>query len=399
MLGQSYASGPSVGARWGALVALLVLQSLALTLHKRVSERMGPYPSVLTLAQPMCTSTCFGLLASLGSCKLCEWQGKGRTRDASRRSLLQYASIGVGYTLNNLLLFTGSRSDLVAGGLVVLLRQAVVPVVLVLSIVFLRHRFRTLQWVGAAAVVGGITLSLWPKLTGGAQSHVGSAVLVLLSTLPLGAATTYMEVVLQRTRGPGGGDDDGDDARRSKEPEIFWMWMWINVAEALVALPLLFLMVPLQDIPLGDSSAHIRDGFRCLVLGEGAAGCDGVLGLFVAFVLVLVLAKGALGVLVLTEGAALSWLAATCALPLSEMWFALGVGGPSAHMSGYTWVALPIVTIGLALFKAQRRARGGEREGEAEPEERSALAAGPGGPWTDDTVQGMGQRGAYDPYR
>ncbi len=68
---------------------------------------------------------------------------------------------------------------------------------------------------------------------------------------------------------------------------IFYMWMWVNVFEFIVAVPLVFAIVPIQGtkilfeismaqailmpylgIPISETWSNIVNGYKCLIENE-----------------------------------------------------------------------------------------------------------------------------------
>ena len=112
-------------------------------------------------------------------------------------------------------MFAGSRDKFVAGPLLVLLEQAVVPVTMVASYTTLGSRYSTTHVVGVVLVLAGIAASSGPQLKDASVTKAWAAVLVVLAQIPRAIALVIMERVLKKDR-----------------LELFWVWMWANVFDS-----------------------------------------------------------------------------------------------------------------------------------------------------------------------
>jgi drug/metabolite transporter (DMT)-like permease len=86
----------------------------------------------------------------------------------------------------------------VPGPLIVVLRQISIPILMIISILVLKRKYRVRHYIGAVIILGGIILALWPQL-----SHIKDAgpvwaiLLIIGSSFTLSVATLYMEHSLQ----------------------------------------------------------------------------------------------------------------------------------------------------------------------------------------------------------
>jgi drug/metabolite transporter (DMT)-like permease len=273
------------------LVTFLLLQAGILFLQKKVSQRMYNYPFVLTISQPICTTILFGLLTLTNHV-----YNMLKTKKAAQINVAEYYDTG-DYTvdkirsirikkqktpiyrllilggliiLSNFLAYCGSRGNLVPGPVVVLLQQLVVPVTLVLSIIFLKTRYKLWHYLGAAFILTGIFIVLWPKLEDAdfTDNAIWAMLLLIVSSIPMSSAIVYMEHALKNTK-----------------LGIFYMWMWVNIFEFIVAVPLVFAIVPIQGtkiilnlateilildlgIPISETWTNIVNGYKCLIENE-----------------------------------------------------------------------------------------------------------------------------------
>ena len=248
--------------------------------------------------------------------------------------------VAVCFSLYNFLFRVGGRGQLVAGGIIVLINQLSIPIVMLLSFVFLSKRYRLLQYAGAIVIIGGVVVSLIPEFgtMGSHHSELWAIVIVVASTVPVAVATVYLEFHLQH-----GGFN------------IIWGWCWINVFQFLVGLPLVFAL-PLQGTAFSDIWASVADGASCLFLAQNTYSDDqcGTVGLWYLVYFVFNIAFNiSLGWVLKLSSAALYSVASTVALPLSNIAFSLRVlmGDDVTPWSYWDLAALAIVVVGLVLFR------------------------------------------------
>eukprot|EP00729_Bicosta_minor_P011297 gene11297-21475_t len=363
---------------WLPIVVLAVLQSCTVYFHKRAAMTVGKYPYVLALTQPMFTSTFFGVCCFLrhvlcGTPKSAViskyrsnhgdgggddrdvpllgseskptnadddhtatatanattppqnelWGGTGRCGAMRTRTWFDMVAIGVLLTIHNFCMFAGSRDKFVAGPLLVLLEQAVVPVTMVASYATLGSRYSTTHVVGVVLVLAGIAASSGPQLKDASVTKAWAAVLVVLAQIPRAIALVIMERVLKKDR-----------------LELFWVWMWANVFELLAAIPLTFANLSIMKIP-----ANVT------VQEPEVLDCTNGFVWFIIFVLFVVAAKAAFAVVMISGSASLVWVAATAAVPLADLWF---IAAPATRQGKSSWLydvlGLVVVLFGLVLW-------------------------------------------------
>eukprot|EP00040_Diaphanoeca_grandis_P028379 m.164263 g.164263 ORF g.164263 m.164263 type:complete len:424 (+) comp31331_c1_seq1:210-1481(+) len=359
--------------KWIPLVALAVLQAGTVYFNKRTGKAVGgKFPYILGLTQPMFTSTFFGLccfirwgLTPSPTYKVDEthsdevglidgsirpkngerdsvhtatelWGGTGRWSAMKPRTWLSLVAIGVLLTTHNFCQFAGSRADFVAGPLLVLLEQSVVPVTMVASYFSLGSRYERTHVVGVVLVVVGIVASSGPQLHDATKSKTWAAVLIVFAQIPRAIALVMMERMLKHDR-----------------LELFWVWMWANVFELLSAIPLTFANMAILEIAQDEYGKHLRDGYQCLF-----HDCpDGFLW-FIIFVLFVVAAKAAFAVVMISGSASLVWVAATAAVPLADFLFmATPVTREKTNVWYFDLLGLGVVVLGLVLWNLRPESR------------------------------------------
>jgi len=192
-------------------------------------------------------------------------------------------------------------------------------------------------------IIGGIILSFWPSFT---SIHFGNAfygiLLVFFANVPQSIASVYMEYHLKR-----------------KKLEIYWMWMWINLFEIVVAIPLVFGIIPVQGISIKDIPSNIEAGYRCLFFGHDSDPldkCHNVGFWYLAFIFVLVADRVNQALIIKYNSASMMWLATTCAVPLANIAFSSPIimGNAASHLTPFLIGGLLVVSVGLLLYRSTR---------------------------------------------
>lgn len=263
-----------------------------------------------------------------------------------------YAFVGLCLMAQNFLNRTGSRGTLVPGPMLLLLNQAVVPVTMVASIVFLRKRFRLAHYAGVMLILGGMCLSLIPQMGAMRRGATGWAVLLIaLASLPSSAAFVKLELEF-----------------RGGRMEVVWGWFIINVWQFFLGLLLILAMPFDDDVSLAQVPSYMADSLRCLFAGENTYANDvcSIAGTTYVMYWVTNTTMNLIVACVLASlGATVSYIAFTAALPVSDLLFAtpLLMGSHASSFSGWSIGALVTVVLGLALYRSTKE---GDRDEESE---------------------------------
>jgi len=255
--------------------------------------------------------------------------------------------------LGNFLNFSGSRGTTLPGTIIILLQQAVIPVTMVLSIIFLKIRYTWLNLLGAIILICGIVVTVIPDLIHSKLDNVNRStfveyvVLVLAATVPNAIAIVYLEYIL-----------------KFEDIEIMSAWMWINVFELIFGLPLIFAIIPLQRISFSFTNIgkNAEYGFACLLLGvnsQSGDACPNVGYYFISYAVVIVLTRLNLTYIVNSESASLLWLSLAVAIPLASIAFTLKeiMGDTATSFNTYIIIGLIVVVVGLAIYKSSSEIR------------------------------------------
>jgi len=306
------------------LCSLAMFQAAVTYCQKLVAVKLAGFPYVASLAQPMCTSTVFGLLFLIS---------RTTPTPEAWRALPSFAWIGFLLALNNFLTFAGSDGEMLPGELIVLLKQTTIPFTMIISCVFLVRKYTTAQLYGVLWVMVGIAGVMTVKfyLAGQSQStQLGAAALLVAAQLPMSAAHVYMECSL----------------KQSVCSSMWWMWCWVNVFEVFVSVP----FAVAQMAMLGDSPymEHLASGFQTLT--------HEALLWWLLFIAAIVTTKGLVGIILYQDSATMMWLASAAAIPISDILFVMYPPTSGEDHSSYLYlvnlVGLLVVMFGVVSFHA-----------------------------------------------
>ncbi len=167
--------------------------------------------------------------------------------------------------------------------------------------------------------------------------------------------------------------------------------MWVNVFEVIFALPLVFVIIPIQGLSIYEIPKNVLDGYKCLLKGEPSLHGDMcthctnysysdalVLLIFLLFGFIIIMDKANSAYILKHNSSTLMWIAATCAVPLSSILFTFPfIMGNAAvsiflciepwkpsssylyslldvEMSNYIIVGLIVVMIGLIIYRSTK---------------------------------------------
>eukprot|EP00741_Cyanophora_paradoxa_P004522 tig00000808_g4391.t1 len=268
-----------------------------------------------------------------------------------------------------------------------LLGQGIIPTTMLLSYIFLKVRFRLLQYAGALTIFAGIVVSLYPALSAGPAGGSGAGsralffeILFFCGNIPSALSTVYKEIVFK--------EDDidvmymvSDGAGRQNAYVAFFQFL-LGVLSA----PLAVAMDDSGTLTMAGIPRHLWQGTLCFVLERDSTpgdACGAGLGARASGVLYMAvnIFYNILLLLVLKySSATLLYVASTVILPLVSLCSASQrLMGPSARpLSAYDVGGLVLILGGLAMYRAVREGVAGaeaaasDSEGEEE-RERSAV--------------------------
>lgn len=231
-----------------------------------------------------------------------------------------------------------------------LLQQLLIPAVIVVSYLYLRHRYSGLELFGATLIVAGSALAIVPVLTAGDEASSVrwySVLLYALSQMPTGGSYVLKEA-----------------AFREASLDVFYLTVCVSWMQLFIS----WLWVPLLGLPgfggiaMRDIPETLQNGARCL-LGEDVAiyrfgkvigHCSpfvpritfifSIAGFLAGILQLLITAKGSAVLTVLTQG---------LALPLANMAFSVGpiMGSSREAFSWWDVGGLLCVVVGFIIYR------------------------------------------------
>ena len=319
------------------LFALCIVQAINTILVKKVSILAPNAVFTLMLIQSLGSIIGFGILWFF-----IQLRGNIDHETVSfRKWWVHLLIIGISFTLFNMFLRGGSRGNLVAGPLIVLITQLALPVNMLLSYIFLSKHYSRYQILAAFFLIGGVVVSLIPQFRSISHSsnEVSAIVLLLGSTLPIVVGTVYLEHQLK------------------KKPtfHIVWGWFVLNLFEFLGGLPLLWAQ-PIFQSNVTNVYSMALYGFECIFVGINHFPNDHCQtagkwwGIYMAFNLIF---NMNMAYLVYHESSNHVWIASTASIPLAQILFGIPfLFGSAAAIAFHPLVicALFIVMISLIAF-------------------------------------------------
>jgi len=257
------------------------------------------------------------------------------------------AVIAVLFVLHHMLLNAGAGGATVPGIIVGVLVKMVIPFSMLLNMpkTSLGLKYSALHWFSFALVMAGIAVTVnlgsFP-LTGAAA---GKMILIVLSTIPLAGAFTFIEVNLTH-----------------RHPDLFAvaLWMWVCLFMSLVSLVFLPLSAWLNGVPATDMLPDLRRGMVCYV--EGVApldakhdlDCEEASRFWWTNICFAFLMNVGMPLSTRYGGATLMWFVRALTVPLAGVCFAQPsvMGKHAVPMSRSQEVGLLVVTLGVLLFNA-----------------------------------------------
>lgn len=255
-----------------------------------------------------------------------------------------------------------------------ILQQAVVPLSLVLSYVFLGARYTVLQLLGASLVVIGVTAGFLPDLLAGkgAQSGGGGSgdkgqvfwvVIFLLSRVPQALANVI-----------------GEDCLKGR-PEAVWC-LRATLLSNILGLPSNVGAALLLSAPLGGGPGEVlqdySNGTACLLQQQGTVSskCSSAWRSVLLFIIPGTLYTLSEFQVLQTASASTFFLLAALQLPLQDALLSSSfiMGSEASEFRPMFFVSVPVVALGLALFGLASRAPEHEIETEDGLAEQSTLS-------------------------
>jgi len=247
-----------------------------------------------------------------------------------------------------------------------LLNQAIIPVTMIGSFIFLKERYSLIQIGGALLIVGGVTLSLLPSMTStgdsGGQNIPFFNMFFLCQAIPFAASNVYKDI-----------------AFKAVDMDVWYLQFWDVFYQSLIG-TCLFWVNPLLPKPANiewkDMFPAMENGAICLSgtnvitsnCGGSSTPCDAchhawlILGIYMSVNVV----YNIFILLVIKHGSAtVLSIAQTIRLPLTSIAFSQNwiMGNQVEPFSQFSLYGLFIILSGLSAYRAgslMKRPEGGE---------------------------------------
>jgi CRT-like, chloroquine-resistance transporter-like len=118
----------------------------------------------------------------------------------------------------------------------------------------LRTYYTVFQYIGAAIILTGLIVSVWPALAGTDSAGAGPPLWDLIffsANIPTALSGVYKEIAF-------GSVDDMD---------VWWLNGWVSLWQFLIGLTYAPLAAVMSDLPINEIPSNIWDGLRCVLLG------------------------------------------------------------------------------------------------------------------------------------
>lgn len=316
--------------------------------YKRAGYAMGPFPYfILLMVTAACSAILWIVIGVWSMFKPGGFKGEQTSWPFRRKFII----LGMWLSLNGVFIICSNPH--VPGVLQSILLQTMTPCVVLLSIFYLKHRYRRLQLVGAVVVVAGIVLGLAGSLSKIGGTHVSTlwALAFMAGAIPGAAQVVYQEKVLSA-------------AKFDLPYVVCWTWFF----------DLVFLCVwlPVNFIPSFGASPpnamwhHWQDAFTCFsgttpdwqpnvspAFDTSTIDCSSAMGIVFQAVLFQLLSPLLNIVLVQTQGAVVSSFVTAISTPLTAIAFTLPalVPGHAESVKTLEIISLLILVAGLLLFR------------------------------------------------
>eukprot|EP00211_Chloroparvula_japonica_P002652 CAMPEP_0119127852 /NCGR_PEP_ID=MMETSP1310-20130426/6237_1 /TAXON_ID=464262 /ORGANISM="Genus nov. species nov., Strain RCC2339" /LENGTH=508 /DNA_ID=CAMNT_0007118135 /DNA_START=538 /DNA_END=2064 /DNA_ORIENTATION=- len=227
--------------------------------------------------------------------------------------------------------------------------QAIIPFVMIISVVTLKTRYTIFQYVGAVVIVVGVLVTLVPQFTNAEEGDVESTgglgfdviwwFVFMFGMFPLAAQSVYQE-----------------HAFRKAKVNVVYMMAWASLSQFIV----LCLCFPVNfvpkfgGIPPGDFGLYFRDAAYCLAATDSSIPeCDQALLWLMLSMLGMLGAQFFQALVIKYTTATLSVLLMTAVVPLSAICFTFSwIMGPYTEtLTPWLWVSLVLVVAGVLTYR------------------------------------------------
>lgn len=255
----------------------------------------------------------------------------------------------------------------IPGSMVNVLSNAVLPLTMIMSTLFLRTRYHLNHYVGAALIITGMVVCIIPSFSGSGDEKLINGGLwipiLMLSQIPDGASNVYKEFGL-----------------KGFVSDVWHVNAWISVYQVLwglLTIPTVFIPWPAPPgvdtgrILPSELFTYLGNGWSCFAYGENIAPgspdvCTGVLEIFLLYLFFNLVFNQLMLVVFKNGSSVLAVVASAVRLPLvNVLLMSSFIAGPAQDsITIYAWIALVILIGGLIVYRLKpERANTSEGEG------------------------------------
>jgi len=314
---------------------------------KKVMNNLNNYPFFLNQV------TNYGYIPIFGAVVLYELKfTKLISKDQREFPWWKFFTMGALDAINGYIVVIGGVGT--TGTMQQLLNQAIIPVTMIGSFIFLKERYSLIQIGGSLLIVGGVTLSLLPSLTtpGGTSGNIPFFnMFFLCQAIPFAASNLYKDI-----------------AFKSVDMDVWYLQFWDVFYQSLIGtflFPVNTILPPPANISWKDMPIDMKNGAICLsgtnVITTHCGGesnpCDNCHNawLTLAIYMTINVTYNVFILLVIKHGSAtVLSIAQTVRLPLTSIAFAQKwiMGDQTESFSKYVLYGLFIILAGLTSYRA-----------------------------------------------
>jgi len=236
-----------------------------------------------------------------------------------------------------------------------LLNQAIIPVTMVGSFIFLKERYSMVQIGGSLLIISGVTLSLLPSMTGADASSSTNVpffnMFFLCQAIPFAASNVYKDI-----------------AFKAVDMDVWYLQFWDVFYQSVIGtflFPVNTILPHPANIAWSDIPSSMKNGAICLSgtnvvvsnCGTSSDPCDSCHNAWLILIIYMTInvVYNVFILLVIKHGSAtILSIAQTIRLPLTSVAFSMQwiMGAQAEKFSPYSLYGLFIILSGLSAFRA-----------------------------------------------
>jgi len=233
----------------------------------------------------------------------------------------------------------------------IIINQGVIPITMIMSLIWLKIRYRIIHYLAALIIIGGIALDVFPDFNSTTSwATMFWIVLLFSANIPQSANNVYKEIALKQ-----------------QEIDLWYFGAWSGLFQLLFGIVMgLTVFIPLpkpaEIIKPNDFGNYLVDSFLCFLGTNSRPGdkCDFTWLVFVVYINFNV-SMSLLMLYIMKKGSAtLAVIAAAGRLVISNIGFLIPFVAGEALKESFTWfdiVSLIMVVIGIILYRSMEEIR------------------------------------------